>query len=74
MPPEAARQSRPLLLEKKGSDLSLERGLLLNWGVGALGAVLAGLIGDFNLVASFGFAALLSVLGVGFIALTKPNA
>ena len=43
-------------------------------GVGALGAVLAGLIGDFNLVASFGFAALLSVLGVGFIALTKPNA
>ena len=43
-------------------------------GVGALGAVFAGLIGDFNLVASFGFAALLSVLGVGFIALTKPNA
>ena len=43
-------------------------------GVGALGAVLAGLIGDFNLVASFGFAALLSVLGVSFIGLTKPNA
>jgi len=43
-------------------------------GVGALGAVFAGLIGDFSLVASFGFAAMLSVLAVGFIALTKPNA
>jgi FSR family fosmidomycin resistance protein-like MFS transporter len=43
-------------------------------GVGALGAVFAGLIGDFSLVASFGFAAMLSVLSVGFIALTKPNA
>ena len=43
-------------------------------GVGALGAVFAGLIGDFSLVASFGFAAMLSILAVGFIALTKPNA
>ena len=43
-------------------------------GVGALGAVFAGLIGDFSLVASFGFAAMLSVLAVGCIALTKPNA
>ena len=43
-------------------------------GVGALGPVFAGLIGDFSLVASFGFAAMLSVLAVGFIALTKPNA
>ena len=40
-------------------------------GVGALGAVFAGLIGDFSLVASFGFAAMLSVLAVGFIAGTR---
>jgi len=40
-------------------------------GVGALGAVLAGLIGDFSLVASFGFAGTLSLFAVGFIALAR---
>ena len=40
-------------------------------GVGALGAVFAGLIGDFSLVASFGFAAMLSILAVGLIAGTR---
>jgi len=40
-------------------------------GVGALGAVFAGLIGDFSLVASFGFAGVLSVSAVGFIAMAQ---
>jgi hypothetical protein len=40
-------------------------------GVGALGAVFAGLIGDFSLVASFGFAGILSVSAVGFIAMAQ---
>ena len=40
-------------------------------GVGALGAVLAGLVGDFSLVASFGLAGGLSLLAVGFIATAR---
>jgi MFS family permease len=40
-------------------------------GVGALGAVLAGLVGDFSLVASFGLAGGLSLLAVGFIATVR---
>lgn len=40
-------------------------------GVGALGAVLAGLVGDFSLVASFGLAGGLSLLAVGFIAAAR---
>jgi MFS family permease len=40
-------------------------------GVCALGAVLAGLVGDFSLVASFGLAGGLSLLAVGFIATAR---
>ena len=43
-------------------------------GVGALGAVFAGLIGDFSLVASFGFAGILSLSAVGFIAMAQREA
>ena len=40
-------------------------------GVGALGAIFAGLIGDFSLVASFGFAGILSISAIGFIAMAR---
>ena len=40
-------------------------------GVGALGAIFAGLIGDFSLVASFGFAGVLSISSIGFIAMAR---
>jgi hypothetical protein len=40
-------------------------------GVGALGAFLAGLAGDFNLLASFALAGGLSMAAVGLIALAR---
>ena len=42
-------------------------------GVGALGAIFAGLIGDFSLVASFGFAGILSISAIGFIAMARSE-
>ena len=42
-------------------------------GVGALGAIFAGLIGDFSLVASFGFAGVLSISSIGFIAMARSE-
>jgi len=43
-------------------------------GVGALGAIFAGLIGDFSLAASFGFAGVLSISSIGFIAMARRKA
>ena len=42
-------------------------------GVGALGALLAGLAGDFNLLASFALAGGLSMAAVGLIALARHS-